>query len=142
MHNPMPGAPYRVTAGDRAWPEKTDPPGTADGDAWIEIHCQGLPDECLLEWGDGAAPGTLLYSQTLHLVFPHDDDQEALRRRLHNLGYFSASDLDANASMFRTDYQMDASAEIASLLTGWHDEPDQVKPRPKPADPPDPGNNP
>jgi hypothetical protein len=142
MHNPMGGAPYRLTAGDRQWPEKGEPPGTANGDAWIEIHCQGVPEECQLEWGEGDAPGAFLYTQSLHLSFPHDDEEEALKRRLHNLGYSAGNALTDNTIAFQTDYQMDTSADIRRMLEEWHDAPENVKPKPESAPPPSPGADP
>jgi len=117
--NPMGGAVYSVAMCGQTYA------GVADADGWVEIHCQGHPKKCQLQWGGSAE--SYLYEQTITLNF-HQEPQTALTQRLLNLGY-ADSDQQANVAAFKSDYGYGDADDAAAILEGWHDDPTTVKPK-------------
>ena len=115
---PLAGAPYRATLGDAIYED------TADADAWAEIHIQGAPEQCKLEWGRDEETDDYLYQETIYLDFPPEDPDLALNRRLQNLGY-------SDPLALCQDCQWDDPACVSPRLEQWHSDPDTVEPKPK-----------
>src|SRR5262249_26975918 len=81
--------PYRLKIGNQPWEDTSD-------DGWIEVDVDEVPESCTVEWGEAEEPGTYNFSHEAYLVFDSGGDEEARKRRLHNLGYFEDGDAEEN----------------------------------------------
>ena len=112
--------PYRLKIGDQTFEDTSE-------DGWIEVDVAEVPESCTVEWGESEEPGTYNFSHEAYLVFDSGGDEEARKRRLHNLGYFEDQDADENLAAFKEDFELDADTD--TTLADWHADPDQVPER-------------
>src|SRR5262249_20658754 len=112
--------PYRLKVGDQTFEDTSQ-------DGWIEVDVAEVPETCTVEWGEAEEPGTYNFSHEAYLDFGSGDDEEARKRRLHNLGYFEDQDAEENLAAFKEDFELDADAD--TTLADWHADPDKVPER-------------
>jgi hypothetical protein len=155
FNEPMPGAPYRITLGDRAIR------GLANDDAWLEVRAMSIPDQGTIEWGsigpsaavparppssddevdpgwpkDGnGKPGSTngyLYVQHIFLRVHPADESEAAAQRLHNLGFDRRDPLQENVRSFQQMSGREVTGKLSDIqadLLQWHDD---CNPKPVP----------
>lgn len=125
----LPDAPCRITLGGKVFKKN------ADADGFVTQEISGTPEECVVEWGAVEdAPGSYLYSRTIFLHMQGLEGDEEVRRRLHNLGYSYGETLSDNVKAFQADFgfpQTGQPADVKSTLRDWHDDQNQVQPRPE-----------
>ena len=118
--NAMSDVPYRIKVGDQTVEDKTD-------DGWVEVETEEVPEQATVEWGSADDPGSYRFSREVYLQFEDIEDDEARKRRLHNLGYDESTDATENLDAFREHYGVDSGED--SLLVSWFEDPDQIKER-------------
>jgi hypothetical protein len=119
----MTEVPYRITVGDQTVEDTTD-------DGWVEIETEEVPEKAAVEWGEADDPGSYRYSREVYLQFEDVDDDEATKRRLHNLGYDEEGDETQNLDAFREHYGVDSGED--SMLVAWFEDPEQIQERGEP----------
>ena len=120
-------SPYRVTVGGQVFNKQ------ADDDGFLRINLAGKPQDCQLEWGTGEQEGTYLYSMKIYLDMTGLDQDEEVKRRLHNLGYMEDS-LPDNVTAFQRDFGFDLTGQpgdVLSTLRNWHNDPTLIPQRPE-----------
>jgi N-acetyl-anhydromuramyl-L-alanine amidase AmpD len=97
----MSGARFRVHVYGRVIDDEL----FADAAGWAGVLVRGEPDSVVLEWAPADTPHTSPYPYRMryYVVLPHDDPDEADRRRLHNLGYQSGLSTRQNVAQFQAD---------------------------------------
>ncbi|TWT43969.1 Outer membrane lipoprotein Omp16 precursor [Phycisphaerae bacterium RAS1] len=120
-----PHAPYELVAGS------VRRSGLSDGEGWV--FESGLPSggTCTLRWSRaaadaeaGAAEAGFQYEQQVFLDLG-DNEEEANRRRLANLGFKMFDDETMNVRLLQSAYSLDKSgslADVGALLAQWHDQ--------------------
>lgn len=102
-HEAIPGARYRVTAAADVRE------GTADAQGNLREDNLVAPGRVLVEWDfpakGGGAPGDFAFCLTVVMDASHAEDEAAIAKRLHNLGYAMA-ELRDNVRAFQIDYGM------------------------------------
>jgi hypothetical protein len=119
----MPGARCRVLVHGKVVNEDTP---HADGEGWITVALAHAPQTVLLEWAPPDTPADPIYPyRRYYFVDTRADDDEGLRRRLHNLGYTKHRSVAENVATFQRDYGLPTSGRIADIeteLVTFHDE--------------------
>jgi hypothetical protein len=119
----MSDVPYRVKVGDQTKEDTTS-------DGWVEVETEEVPEKATVEWGAADEPGAYRYTREVYLQFEDLDDDEARKRRLHNLGYDEDGDATENLDAFREHYGV--QSDEGSLLVSWFEDPEQIKERGEP----------
>ena len=135
---PIPKARYRLTIGQQQPWE-----GIADEDGWLVIREVEIPPTCHVQWSRPTADEQIATGETqataidyeyeleVYVELEESNEEEAMKRRLHNLGYSSEADLAGNIKAFQHDYGRPETGEIQDIrdvLIDWHDRAD---PRPR-----------
>lgn len=120
----MKGALCRVTYQGRVMNESQP---NADGDGVIAVELPHAPISLLVEWAPKEAPKSPgLPYRCRYYVDLETHDEEAHRRRLHNLGFLQHALLSDNVRSFQRAYGYEnvngVLADIAEDLTKFHDE--------------------
>jgi hypothetical protein len=119
----MPGARCRVLVHGKVVNEDTP---NADGEGWLTVALAHAPQTVLLEWAPPDTPADPIYPyRRYYFVDTRADDDEGLRRRLHNLGYTKHRSVAENVATFQRDYGLPTSGRIADIeteLVMFHDE--------------------
>jgi hypothetical protein len=103
-HEAIPGARYRVTAGQHDVRE-----GTADAQGNLKEDNLVAPSRVLVEWdfpaagGEAGAARDFAFCLSVAIDAGHTGDDAAITRRLNNLGYVMAA-LGDNVHAFQVDY--------------------------------------
>jgi hypothetical protein len=127
---PIPHAPYRLTVGQQTRR------GKANENGWLIAREVGVCSTCLVQWSH---PGTgedatasdvgheaddFEYELDVYIDLAESDQEEAMKRRLHNLGYSLGETLADNVKAFQRDYGFRQTAEIRDIkdiVKEWHD---------------------
>jgi hypothetical protein len=108
----------------------------ADADGFVNLQVASTPEKCLVEWGHADDDTqTYLFSRTIYLQMLDLEEDEEVKRRLHNLGYPYDGDLKENVKAFQTDYRFSPGGKPSSVkptLRQWFDDPTQIQKRPEP----------
>lgn len=126
-NRPLPGAPCEITAGGAVvFAGRTDGAGYADSGPVPPA------ERCVIRWTDRADAGDTeyMYREELWLTLPAGD--EGVARRLHNLGYRRAPNLELAVRAYQRDNSLPdtgIAADIAGDLATTHDA-DRPRPRP------------
>ena len=120
----MPGARVRVIQQDRVLNED-DP--NADSDGWITTLVKRSPETVLLEWAPADTPKEPRYPYRCEycVELAENDREEAARRRLSNLGFSLAFDLEGNVRHFQDEFNYENTGVLADIepdLKSFHDE--------------------
>ena len=124
-HEAIPGARYRVTAGDADVRE-----GTADAQGNLHEDHLVAPNRVLVEWDFPVLPGEpardFAFCLTVMMDASRDDDDAAIARRLNNLGYVMDA-LPDNVHAFQVDYGVTPAdgtlgAETRAKIIQIHDD--------------------
>jgi hypothetical protein len=118
---PIAQAPCRLSDGNN-----NSRDGVADDDGLINVVSANPPESCTVEWtlaNPQQPAGTFLFKREIFLQLG-DDDDEAGRRRLSNLGYFDGSTLKENVEAFQADFGRSVTGVLADVkddVIAWHD---------------------
>lgn len=120
----MPGARVRIIQQDRVLNED-DP--NADSDGWITALVKRSPETVLLEWAPADTPQEPRYPYRCeyYVELAEDDREEAARRRLSNLGFSLAFDLEGNVRRFQDEFNYEETGVLSDIeadLISFHDE--------------------
>lgn len=141
----MAGAPFKltvgqhvstgITTGDPALNELSANQNTNDSNSendeagWAIVKGIQVPNMGFLEWGYPPQKGEAIeyvYSSLIRFDVDRDDDEaEAVRRRLFNLGYSVHQTLEENVIEFQRDYKLAETGkpqDIKEKLIAFHDE--------------------
>ena len=138
---PMPFAPYRVSTlqaegGQEAQNGIVSTNSKADSQGWAVIRDVSQPVRARVEWrypveGEGQGTHSLpfCYSREIFLCIPDDPQQEmeAARQRLHNLGYAAGKTLGDNIRKFQRAYGYEETGRLEDIkenLWIYHDSAD------------------
>jgi hypothetical protein len=121
-------ASYRITVGHQVFKTKADP------DGFVKLRVASIPEDCLVEWGRAEDDAeNYLYSMKIYLQMEDLEEDEEVKRRLHNLGYSYGETLADNVKRFQLDYGFDPTgqpADVISTLRQWYDDATQIQARP------------
>jgi hypothetical protein len=126
----IPDVPYQITVGGQVFEQKADP------DGFVHLKVAEVPEDCLVQWGhndEDNDTASYTYSMKIYLQLNDPDEDEEIRRRLHNLGYTSDDELTDKVTAFQIDYglkQTGDPADIKTLLRSWYNDPTEVRKRP------------
>ena len=120
-------APYRITVGGKVFET------FADSEGFVKMQVAGIPEECLVEWGHAEEEGSeaYLFSRRIYLQMKDLEEDEEMKRRLHNLGYTYENPLKESVQAFRRDYGLGDSADTKATLRQWYDDTSQIQKRPE-----------
>jgi uncharacterized Zn-binding protein involved in type VI secretion len=118
---PMPRAQYLLKIGGETYE------GQADGAGWVEVEVDGrhMPEQCHIDWGERGESGAFPFSLDVYLETQGANRDEAMRRRLHNLGYPKTDTLEENLTLFRTKYGLKTTGRgenVDERILNEHDE--------------------
>lgn len=129
--HPIKDAPYRLSIGN--YDVRTGrATNVGEQGGWLIEHNVLAPSRCTIEWGDPLkadpeAPDNLPYRLIFYLDVNKGEDEEAYKRRLHNLGYAPSSrSLEGSIMLFQRDYGLTITGtlndETKGALKQAHDE--------------------
>ncbi|NUP05232.1 MAG: hypothetical protein HOW73_04130 [Polyangiaceae bacterium] len=125
LGEPMPGARCRVILGgcdihEDAW---------ADGVGWVTFTFKHVPKTVWVEWAPKTLPREPIYPfrRRVHIHLPESEDQtEAARRRLGNLGFSQGPTLEDDVAAFQSCFEYERITadieDIADDLEVYHDQ--------------------
>ncbi len=108
----MPNARCRVHLHGRVVNE--DRPN-ADGDGWLTVTLPHSPETVFLEWAPVDTPPAPYYPYRKHYYVKLRHGQEATRRMLHNLGFYSQSTLAENIKDFQRSYGYEIDGQLENV---------------------------
>ncbi len=115
---PMPGCEYRVVDGDEIIGS-----GAADDDGVAHVTAVDVSDVVRVEW-QSVDGGSGFVFRSDYVVELSEDDEEASRQRLSNLGFDLHDEDPFNIEHFEQFFSLGLTgilSEIEELLGGWHD---------------------
>ena len=122
-------SPYRITVGGEVVETK------ADADGFVNLQIPEIPEDCLVEWGHAEGDATTyLFSRKIYLQMEGLEEDEEVKRRLHNLGYSYEEELPDKVKEFQIDYGFNPTgrpADVKPTLRKWYDDPTLVQKRPE-----------
>jgi hypothetical protein len=118
---PIPNVPYRLSINQETLE------GKADENGWLEtqVLVEEIIHESFVEWGDTGKPGAYKYALWVYLDFEDMNEEEAVQRRLHNLGYPFDRPLAENILNFQREYHLAETGkleDVKDIILKWHDE--------------------
>lgn len=118
---PLPSAPYAITIEGETFE------GTTDEDAWATVRIQAaqIPDRCMVRWGEHDANGDHPHESEIFLTFGDLEEDQALQRRLHNLGFRSDESLEKKVIGFQLKFGLEATGrevDVKETVQVEHDE--------------------
>lgn len=120
-------APYRITVGGEIFDKQANP------DGFVNLQVAAIPEDCLVEWGHNDDDTQIfLFSRKIYLQLEGlEEEDEEVKRRLHNLGYSYENALKENIKAFQLDYGLSQTTDVKSVLRQWYDDTTQIQKRPE-----------
>ena len=129
FEHPIPHAPYQLTVGEQTFR------GSADDYGFVIARVQSVPETCCVKWSrvrpDDVAPSQtedpadeFEFELEAFLKIGDSNDEEAMRRRLHNLAYPADLPLAENVQAFQRKYSLRETGnleDIKGFVLKWHD---------------------
>lgn len=116
QNEPVPGATFRIVSGGEL--KSGGDRGSADSNGKVEIRPRVGVQSCKIIWTTAGGE----HSRDLFVEL--GDEELALERRLHNLGYLRGAAREDNVRAFQREFRLTETGkleDIAQALVAWHD---------------------
>jgi outer membrane protein OmpA-like peptidoglycan-associated protein len=88
----------------------------ADQEGFIAHVLEPGAETCRIRWEpvdpDAADPQDFLYEWEVYVQLPDIDDEQGIKRRLHNLGYFIDRDFEGNVRAFQSHHDLEITGSM------------------------------